>query len=214
MSIRQAARIAWIFILLPLSSCVPAGEGARLELAVGTDNMQVIRFAQQVLYARLRDASGGGMSDVRTSYFADSNKLVFDIMHSSPGVDALRYLYGTRGEYRVFTTDDSGKEVDWITNQDIASTEGGRSMRDAKVFVGLRAGAARRVEEESADLIGSKIQASLDGDLIHESTVTWPLQRYYSFDVDSVEHAKLMAIVLRYPALPAEITEISAPKPL
>ena len=138
MSLRQTLSIAWILALMaPLASCAPSHEGARLELSVGSEDAQVIRATQQILYARLRDASGGRLADVRTSYIAETKRLVFQIMHSSPGADALRYLYQTRGEYRVYETDEAGERVDWITNGDIDSASGGRSKRDAKVFIGL-----------------------------------------------------------------------------
>ena len=118
-----------------LASCTPAREGARLELSVASDNSDVLRYVQRILYARLSDASGGMLANVRTSYFPDTKKLVFDIMHSAPSPEGLRYLYETQGDYRVFATDGDGEDVDWITNSDISSVSGGRSKRDAKVFV-------------------------------------------------------------------------------
>ena len=197
-----------------LASCTPAREGARLELSVASDNSDVIRYVQRILYARLSDASGGMLADVRTSYFPDTKKLVFDIMHSAPSPEGLRYLYETQGDYRVFATDGDGEDVDWITNSDISSVSGGRSKRDAKVFVGLNGSAARRVADVSWSNVGETIKTSLDGELIYETEVTWTMGPFYSFDVETVDKAKLMAAVLRYPALPTEVKPYDAAKPV
>ena len=197
-----------------LASCGPSREGARLELSVASDNSEVIRYVQRILYARLSDASGGMFSDVRTSYFPDTKKLVFDIMHSAPEADGLRYLYETRGDYRVFATDGEGEDIDWITNSDISSVSGGRSKSDAKVFVGLNGSAARRVADVSWQNVGETIRTSLDGELIYETEVSWKMGPYYSFDVETVDKAKLMAAILRYPALPTEVAPYDAAKPV
>ncbi len=209
-----AKRLGVLATAILMASCGPSGAGARLELSVASDNRDVIRYVQRILYARLSDSSGGMLADVRTSYLPDSKKLVFDIMHSAPDDDGLRYLYETTGEYRVFGTNGEGEPVDWITNDDISSVSGGRSKSEARVFVGLKGNAARRVGEVSWNNVGETIKTSLDGELIHEMEVTWRMGSFYSFDVDSVDKAKLMAAVLRYPALPAEVTPYDPGKPV
>lgn len=209
-----AQRLCVLAAVTMLASCTPAREGARLELSVASDNSDVIRYVQRILYARLSDASGGMLADVRTSYFPDTKKLVFDIMHSAPSAEGLRYLYETRGDYRVFATDGEGEDVNWITNSDISSVSGGRSKRDAKVFVGLNGSAARRVADVSWSNVGETIKTSLDGELIYETEVTWTMGPFYSFDVETVDKAKLMAAVLRYPALPTEVKPYDAAKPV
>ena len=207
-------RLGVLAAMATLVSCTPSREGARLELSVASDNSDVIRYVQRILYARLSDASGGMLADVRTSYFPDTKKLVFDIMHSAPSPEGLQYLYQTRGDYRVFATDGDGEPVEWITNSDISSVSGGRSKRDAKVFVGLNGSAARRVADVSWNNVGETIKTSLDGELIYETEVTWTMGPFYSFDVETVDKAKLMAAVLRYPALPTEVTPFDAAQPV
>ena len=61
--------------LVVLASC-DARPGARLELAVASDDAGVVRQVQAILYNRLREATGGIFGDVRTSYFPELNKLV------------------------------------------------------------------------------------------------------------------------------------------
>ncbi len=207
-------RLGALFAVVLLASCTPSREGARLELSVASDDRDVIRYVQRILYARLSDSSGGMLSDVRTSYLPDSKKLVFDIMHSAPDADGLRYLYETTGEYRVFATDSDGEAVDWITNADISAVSGGRSKSEARVFVGLKGDAARRLGDVSWKNVGETIKTSLDGELIHEMEVTWKMGSFYSFDVDSVDRAKLMAAVLRYPALPTEVAPYDTANPV
>lgn len=197
-----------------MASCGPAGPGARLELSVASDNRDVIRYVQRILYARLSDSSGGRLSDVRTTYFPDSDKLVFDIMHSAPDTDGLRFLYETKGEYRVFATDGDGEPYDWITNGDILSVSGGRSKSEGRVFVRLTDEAARRVGDVSSKNVGEIIKTSLDGELIGEMKVIWTMGSYYSFEVDSIDRAKLVAAVLRYPELPAVVKPFDDAKPV
>ena len=208
-------RLSLLLASVLLASCGPGSSpGARLELSVASDNRDVIRYVQRILYARLSDASGGMLSDVRTSYFEDSEKLVFDIMHSAPDADGLRYLYETKGDYRVSATGSDGQPVDWITNGDILSVSGGRSKSEGRVFVRLKGDAAERVGEVSWENVGEIIKTSLDGELIHEAEVTWRMGAYYSFDVNSIDEAKWMAAILRYPTLPADVQPFDADRPV
>lgn len=207
-------RLGVIVAALLLASCGPSGAGARLELSVASDNQDVIRYVQRILYARLSDSSGGRLSDVRTSYLPDSEKLVFDIMHSAPDTDGLRFLYETKGEYRVFASDGDGNPVDWITNGDILSVSGGRSKSEGRVFVRLNDDAARRLGDVSSNKVGEIIKTSLDGELIGQMKVIWTMGSYYSFQVDSVDQARLIAAVLRYPTLPADVKPFDAARPV
>ena len=193
-----------IAFLVALASC-DARPGARLELAVASDDAGVIRQVQAILYNRLREATGGIFGDVRTSYFPELNKLVYEITAGAPGPEALEYLYSTRGEYRVFVADDEGETTDWITNQDIADADSGQASSGPTVFVGLSPLAARRVAEVSGDYIGATIQASLDGEFLYAQTLTWPIQRFYQFEVASMEEAEMLASVLKFGALPTDV---------
>ncbi len=187
-----------------LASC-EARPGARLELAVASEDAGVIRRVQAVMYNRLREASGGYLADVRTSYFPEAKKLVYEIAAGAPGRDALRYLYETRGEYRVFITDEDGEATDWITNEDVADADAGKARRGPTVFVGLAPLSARRVAEVSGDYIGTTVQTSLDGELIYKTTLTWPIQRFYQFEVGTLEEAEMLAVVLKFGALPTDV---------
>jgi preprotein translocase subunit SecD len=190
--------------LVVLASC-EARPGARLELAVASDDAGVIRQVQAILYNRLREATGGIFGDVRTSYFPELNKLVYEITAGAPRPEALEYLYSTRGEYRVFVAGEDGEVTDWITNQDVADADSGHASRGPTVFVGLSPLAARRVAEVSGDYIGATIQASLDGEFLYATTLTWPIQRFYQFEVASMEEAEMLASVLKYGALPVDV---------
>lgn len=206
---KQALSTVVVLVLAAgLASC-EARPGARLELAVASEDAGVIRRVQAVMYNRLREASGGYLADVRTAYFPEVKKLVFEIAAGAPGKDSLRYLYETRGEYRVFITDEDGEATDWITNKDVADADAGKARRVPTVFVGLAPLSARRVAEVSGDYIGTTVQTSLDGELIYESTLTWPIQRFYQFEVGSLEEAEMLAAVLKFGALPTELSEWS-----
>ena len=80
------------------------------------------------------------------------------------------------------------------------------------VFVSLGPEATQRVAEVSAERIGARIEASLDGDYLHASTLTWPMGRYYDFEVENVEQARLLAIVLSHGALPVEVIDYADPQ--
>ena len=203
---KQALSIVVVLVLAAgLASC-EARPGARLELAVASEDTSVIKRVQAVIYNRLREASGGYIADVRTSYFPDTKKLVYEIAVGAPGKDALRYLYETRGEYRVFITDENGEATDWITNEDVVDADAGKARRGPTVFVGLAPLSARRVAEVSGDYIGTTIQTSLDGELIYQTTLTWPIQRFYQFEVGSLEEAEMLAVVLKFGALPTDVS--------
>ncbi len=211
MTMNLFGRLSILAVVALLASC-GSREGARLELFVDSVDERVIWQTQSILYRRLVDSVGGPLADVRTSYFPEHRKLVFEITAGAPPRESLEYLYETRGEYRVFATDDDGEAVDWITNGDIAAAEGGRSFSTALVFVSLGPEATERVGEISGDNIGTRIEASLDGDYLHESTVTWPMGRFYDFEVERVERAKLLAIVLNHGALPVDVIDYADPR--
>ena len=204
---RNPATLRWslLAVLALLASC-ESRQGARLELSVGSADSQVINYVQRILYARLRDAAGGRLADVRTAYFAELDKLVFEIAARAPDEVALRYLYETRGDYRVYVTDENGKRTDWITNRDIVAADAGRARKGPTVFVGLGPEATRRVKEVSADQVGTTIRSSLDGELIYETTLTWPMGRFYQFEVGDLAEARMLAVVLRHGVLPAAVT--------
>ncbi len=203
---KQALSIVVVLVLATgLASC-EARPGARLELAIASEDAGVIRRAQAVLYNRLREASGGYLADVRTAYFPEMKKLVYEIAAGAPGKDALKYLYETRGEYRVFITDEDGEATDWITNEDVADADAGKARRGPTVFVGLAPLSARRVADVSGDYIGTTIHTSLDGELIYETTLTWPIQRFYQFEVGTLEEAEVLAVVLKFGALPTDVS--------
>jgi hypothetical protein len=197
-------RLILITSAIGLASC-EARPGARLELSVASDDAGVIRQTQAILYNRLRELSGGMLVDVRTGYFPEMKKLVYEITAGAPSQDALEYLYTTRGEYRVFVAEGDGEVTDWITNQDIADADSGRASRGPTVFVGLSPLSARRVAEVSGEYIGTTVQSSLDGRVIYETTLTWPIQRFYQFEVETLEKAEMLAAVLKYGALPVEV---------
>ncbi len=210
---KQALSIVVVLVVATgLASC-EARPGARLELSIASDDASVIRRTQAVIYNRLRDASGGYMADVRTGYFPEMKKLVYEIAAGAPGKDALRYLYETRGEYRVFITDENGEATDWITNEDVADADAGKARRGPTVFVGLAPLSARRVADVSGDYIGTTIQTSLDGELIYETTLTWPIQRFYQFEVGTLEEAEMLAVVLKFGVLPTEVSAWSEETP-
>lgn len=211
MTMNLLGRLSILAVVVLLASC-GSREGARLELFVDSVDERVIWQTQGVLYRRLVDSVGGPLADVRTAYFPEMRKLVFEITAGAPPRESLEYLYETRGEYRVYANDEDGNPVDWITNGDIAGAEGGRSFRTAMVFVSLGPEATRRVAEISGDNIGTRIEASLDGDFLHESTVTWPMGRFYDFEVENVERAKLLGIVLTHGALPVEVIDYADPQ--
>jgi preprotein translocase subunit SecD len=197
-------RLILITSAIGLASC-EARPGARLELSVASDDAGVIRQTQAILYNRLRELSGGILVDVRTGYFPEMKKLVYEITAGAPSQEALEYLYTTRGEYRVFVAEGDGEVTDWITNQDIADADSGRASRGPTVFVGLSPLSARRVAEVSGEYIGTTVQSSLDGRVIYETTLTWPIQRFYQFEVETLEKAEMLAAVLKYGALPVEV---------
>ena len=201
---RALLRLIPVVAAIGLASC-DARPGARLELSVASEDDGVIRQTQAILYNRLREASGGILGDVRTGYFPEVKKLVYEITAGAPGPDALEYLYATRGEYRVFVADSEGETTDWITNQDIADADAGRASRGPTVFVGLSPLAARRVAKVSEEFVGTTIRSALDGELLYETTLTWPIQRFYQFEVGSLEEAELLAAVLKYGALTADV---------
>lgn len=194
-----------VIVATGLASC-EARPGARLELTIASDDASVIRRTQAVIYNRLREASGGYIADVRTAWFPELKKLVYEITSGAPAGDALQYLYETRGEYRVFITDEDGEATDWITNQDVADADAGKARRGPTVFVGLAPLSARRVAEVSGDYIGSTVHTSLDGELIYETTLTWPIQRFYQFEVGTLEEAEMLAVVLKFGALPTDVS--------
>ena len=194
-----------VIVATGLASC-EARPGARLELTIASDDASVIRRTQAVIYKRLREASGGYIADVRTAWFPELKKLVYEITSGAPAGDALQYLYETRGEYRVFITDEDGEATDWITNQDVADADAGKARRGPTVFVGLAPLSARRVAEVSGEYIGSTVHTSLDGELIYETTLTWPIQRFYQFEVGTLEEAEMLAVVLKFGALPTDVS--------
>ncbi len=128
MTMNLFGRLSILAVVVLLSSCGPR-EGARLELFVDSVDERVIWQVQSVLYRRLVDSVGGPLADVRTSYFPELRKLVFEITAGAPRRESLEFLYQTRGEYRVFAA--GSDDDDWITNADIAAAEGGRSFRTA-----------------------------------------------------------------------------------
>ena len=67
-----------------LASC-EARPGARLELSIASEDAGVIKQAQAILYNRIREASGGILGDVRTGYFPEEKKLVYEIAAGAPG---------------------------------------------------------------------------------------------------------------------------------
>ncbi len=211
MTMNLFGRLSILAVVVFLSSCGPR-EGARLELFVDSVDERVIWQTQSILYRRLVDSVGGPLADVRTAYFPDLRKLVFEITAGAPRREALEYLYETKGEYRVSAVSGDDEAADWITNGDIAAAEGGRSFRTAMVFVSLGPEATERVGEISSENIGTRIEASLDGDYLHESTVTWRMGRFYDFEVESVERAKLLATVLSHGALPVDVMDYSDPR--
>ena len=211
MTMNLFGRLSILAVVVFLASC-GSREGARLELFVYSEDDRVIWETQRVLYQRLVDSVGGPLADVRTAYFPEMRKLVFEITAGAPRREALEYLYETRGEYRLSAADEDGEPVDWITNSDIAGAEGGRSFRTAMVFVSLGPEATHRVAEISGEHIGARIEASLDGDPLHASTLTWPMGRFYDFEVENVERAQLLAIVLSHGALPAEVIDYADPQ--
>ena len=203
MTMNLFGRLSILAVVVLLSSCGPR-EGARLELFVDSVDERVVWQVQSVLYRRLVDSVGGPLADVRTSYFPELRKLVFEITAGAPRRESLEFLYRTRGEYRLAPP---GSEEDWITNSDIATAEGGRSFRTAKVFVGLGPEATERIGAISGENIGARIEASLDGNFLHASTVTWRMGRFYDFDVENVEQARMVAIVLTHGALPVDVVD-------
>lgn len=194
-------------ILVLLTGLAACGEGARLELSVASEDPDVIRRTQAVLYYRLTEATRNPFANVRTGYFPESKKLVFEYDRSAPDPDSLRYLYETKGDYRLWSVDAEGEDVDWITNFDIYTVEASRSGGNGQVFIALNIDSATRLQELSLENVGATVRSTLDGDPFQELNINAPVYgRYFQFDLPSEIEAKNLAIVLRSGVLPAPVS--------
>ena len=183
------------------------GEGARLELSVASEDPEVIRRTQAVLYYRLQEATSNPFANIATGYFPDTKKLVFEYDRSAPEPESLRFLYETQGDYRLWSVNDAGEDVDWITNVDIDTVEASRSGDSGQVFIALNLESAERLQELSSASVGATVQSTLDGDPYQQLSINAPLySRYFQFDVPSETEAKNLAIVLRSGVLPVPVT--------
>ncbi len=183
------------------------GDGARLELSVASDDPEVIRRTQAVLYYRLSKATRNPFANLVTGYFPESQKLVFEYDRSAPDPESLRFLYETLGSYRVWSVDGSGEDVEWISNGDIVSVDASRSGGAGQVFIALNLDSAERVQELSSYNVGTEIVSTLDGEPFQAFPLQAPLySRYFQFDVPSETEAKNLAIVLSSGVLPVAVS--------
>ncbi len=181
-------------------------EGARLELSIESEDPEVIRRTQAVLYYRLSQATRNPFANLVTGYFPDSNKLVFEYDRSAPDAASLRYLYETQGHYRVWSVDGAGEDVEWISNRDIDSVDYSRSGGAGQVFVALNLDSADRVQELSTNNIGTTVRSTLDGTPFQRFDVGAPFGRFFQFDLPSETEARNLAIILDSGALPVAVT--------
>ncbi len=197
-----------IVSLVLLAGC---GPGARIELAVDSDDPEIIRRTQAVLYKRLVKASGNPFVNVGTGYFPDTGKLVFEYDRSAPDPESIRFLYETRGEYRLASASADGEETEWINNRDIAGVESSRSGGQGQVFFALSIDAASRLQELSKSNIGTTVRATLDGDTLVESEVLAPFGPFYQFELPSEAEARNLVIILTSGVLPVNVTSYDTP---
>ena len=191
-------------VLFWLGGC---GDGARLELSVASEDPEVIRRTQAVLYYRLTEATRNPFANVATGYFPETKKLVFEYDRSAPDPDSLRYLYETRGDYRLWSLDAAGEEVDWITNFDIDTVDSSRSGGAGQVFIALNLDSAARLQELSSASVGTTVRSTLDGNPYQELRINAPVfGRFFQFDLPSEAEAENLAIVLRSGVLPVPVT--------
>lgn len=188
---------------LAVSAC---GDGARLELTVASEDPEVIRRTQAVLYYRLSEATRNPFANLATGYFPDTGKLVFEYDRSAPDAASLEYLYTTRGDVRFWSTDANGEELQWIGNADIETAE---SSKD-EVFLAFRYDALERIDEVSAANLGVTLKSEVDGERLRDVVIGYPIGRYFEFDVDDEIAARNLAIVLRSGPLPVAVSEYAA----
>lgn len=194
-----------LLAVLVVSGC--GGEGARLELTVASDDPEVIRHTQQVLYYRLSEATRNPFANLATGYFPDTGKLVFEYDRSAPDAASLEYLYSTRGDVRFWSIDANGDEVEWIGNGDIETAE---SSKD-EVFLAFRFDALERIDEVSSANLGATLRSELDGKRLRDVVVGYPIGRYFGLEVEDEATARNMAIVLRSGPLQAAVREYASP---
>lgn len=195
-----------LFVLL-LAGLAGCGEGARLELSVASEDPEIIRRTQAVLYYRLTEATRNPFANLATGYFPDTKKLVFEYDRSAPDADSLRFLYETQGNYRLWSVDADGEDVDWITNFDIDTADASRSGDVGQVFLALNLESAERLQELSAASIGETVRSTLDGDPFQELSIMAPVYgRFFQFEMPTESEAKNLAIVLRSGALPVTVS--------
>lgn len=188
---------------LAVSAC---GEGARLELAVASDDPEVIRHTQAVLYYRLSEATRNPFANLATGYFPDTGKLVFEYDRSAPDPASLEYLYTTRGDVRFWSTDVNGEELQWIGNGDIETAESSKG----EVFLAFRYDALERIDEVSSANLGVTLKSELDGRRLQDVVIGYPIGRYFEVEVNDEVAARNLAIVLRSGPLPAAVSEYAA----
>ena len=190
---------------LAVSGC--GGEGARLELTVASDDPEVIRRTQAVLYYRLSEATRNPFANLATGYFPETGKLVFEYDRSAPDAASLEYLYSTRGDVRFWSTGANGEELQWIDNGDIETAESSKG----DVFLAFRYDSLERIDEVSSANLGATLKSELDGERLQEVVIGYPIGRYFEVDVEDEATARNMAIVLRSGPLPVAVSEYAAP---
>ncbi len=200
----KLGKLILVGVVFLLGGC---GDGARLELSVASDDPEVIRRTQAVLYYRLSEATRNPFANLVTGYFPESQKLVFEYDRSAPDPESLRYLYETLGSYRVWSVDGAGEDVEWISNGDIVSVDASRSGGTGQVFIALNLDSAERVQELSSYNVGTEIVSTLDGEPFQVFPLRAPLySRYFQFDVPSETEARNLAIVLSSGVLPVAVS--------
>ena len=194
-----------IVATLVLGGC--GGEGARLELVVASDDPEVVRHTQEILYYRLREATRNPFANLATGYFPETGKLVFEYDRSAPDAASLEYLYTTRGDVRFWSVDANGEDVQWMSNRDIETAE---SSKD-DVFLAFRYDALERIDEVSSANLGATLKSEIDGTPLQEVVVSYPIGRYFEIELGDEAAARNMAIVLRSGPLPVGVSEYAAP---
>lgn len=197
-------RMLLLVLIAGIAGC--GGEGARLELSVASDDPEIIRRTQAVLYYRLTQATRNPFANIATGYFPDTKKLVFEYDRSAPDAESLRYLYETQGRYRLWSVDQEGEDVEWISNVDIEAVDASRSGDAGQVFVALNINSAGRLQELSSENIGTTVVSTLDGAPFQEIAIRAPFGRYFQFEMASETDARNLAIVLQSGVLPVPVT--------
>ena len=121
--------------------------------------------------------------------------------------DLIRYFVLSRGEFRLLPADDRAHP--WATQDDVIDARAFSVSKDAPTsYIGMRFSKERGSDllKNSGAYVGREILVTMDDEVVSRATVRAPFGGEVQFDSPGGGRSLMLVILLRYGALPVEVT--------